>query len=147
MDEHPSGLDPAPPRKRLEVILRFDDFVFDRDGYLYATLVTPRDGGVDQRILLFDPQYHLMKDPFAQVGDRFADARFTDLAFAREAGGQMSTRLLVGRIVLSAAQNWIGDVVAFIGTLKPQPHSSALVTGDVARGRAAFAVRQRPPAE
>ena len=27
MDEHPSRLDPAPPRQRLEVILRLDDFV------------------------------------------------------------------------------------------------------------------------
>src|SRR5207253_7885322 len=27
MDEHPSGLDPAPPRQRIEIILRLDDFV------------------------------------------------------------------------------------------------------------------------
>jgi hypothetical protein len=88
----------------------FDDFVFDRDGYIYAALIIPRDGGVDQKILLFDPQYHLVKDPFAQVGDHFVDSRFTDLAFARDPDGRMSTRLVVGRMILSPTQNWIGDV-------------------------------------
>jgi hypothetical protein len=89
----------------------FDDFVFDRDGYIYVVLLTPRDGGIDQRILLFDPQYHLLQDPFAQVGDHFGDSRFTDLAFARDSGGRMSTRLLVGRSVLSPEQQWRGDIV------------------------------------
>lgn len=90
----------------------FDDFAFDRDGYMYVVLIIPHDGGVDQKILLFDPQYHLVRDPFAQVGDHFADSRFIDLAFARDTDGAMSTRLLVGRMVLSPAQNWISDVVA-----------------------------------
>lgn len=89
----------------------FDDFVFDRDGYIYAALIIPREGGVDQRLLLFDPQYHLVKDPFAQVGDHFIDSRFTDLAFARNADGAMSSRLLVGRTVLSPAQTWMSDIV------------------------------------
>jgi len=89
----------------------FDDFVFDRDGYIYVALVTPREGAVDHRILLFDPAYRLMKDPFAQVGDHFTDSRFTDLAFARDSDGQMSTRLLVGRMLPSPTQGWTTDIV------------------------------------
>jgi hypothetical protein len=89
----------------------FEHFVFDRDGYIYVVLLTPREGGVDQKILLFDPQYHLVRDPLAQVGDHFADSRFTDLAFAREADGRMSTRLLVARMVLSPGQNWMSDII------------------------------------
>ena len=89
----------------------FDDFVFDRDGYIYVTLIIPREGGVDQKLLLFDPQYHLVKDPFALVGDHFTDSRFTDLAFARDPDGRMSTRLLVGRMVLSPTQTWMSDII------------------------------------
>ena len=89
----------------------FDDFVFDRDGDIYMTVIIPREGGADQRVLLFDPEYHLLQDPFAQVGDHFADSRFTDLAFAREADGSMSTRLLVGRRVVPSYQNFRGDIV------------------------------------
>jgi streptogramin lyase len=89
----------------------FDDFVFDREGYIYMTLVIPREGGADQRVLLFDPRYHLVQDPFAQVGDHFVDSRFTDLAFARDADGSMSARLVVGRMVVPSAQRFTSDIV------------------------------------
>ena len=92
----------------------FDDFVFDRDGYLYLVLVSPFEGGSDQQILQYDPQYRLAQNPFAQVGDHFANATIRDLAFARDGDGRMSRRLLVGRMVMSTTQpaHYAGDIVA-----------------------------------
>jgi hypothetical protein len=106
VNDVPQLVIPSPPSMQW-----FDDFVFDRDGYIYVVLLTPRDGGYDQKILLFDPQYQLVKDPFAQVGDHFIDSWFTDLAFAREPDGRMSKRLLVGRIVSSPTQKRMGEII------------------------------------
>jgi hypothetical protein len=91
----------------------FDDFVFDRDGYLYLVLVSPHDGGSNQTILQYDSQYRLVQNPFAQVGDHFANSTISDLAFARDAGGLMSRRLLVGRMVMTTTQpnHYAGAVV------------------------------------
>src|SRR5207302_4245163 len=51
MHEHASGLDPAPPRERFEVVLRLDDFMlveqladaFDCDGVIPNVLVGDDD--------------------------------------------------------------------------------------------------------
>ena len=91
----------------------FDDFAFDRDGYLYVVLVTPYEGGSSQQILQFDPQYRLIQNPFAQVGDHFASSQFADVVFARDAQGRMTRRLLVGRMVMtiSQPQQYVADIV------------------------------------
>ena len=68
--------------------------VFDRDGYIYAL-----DNRTDA-VVLFDPSYRLIASPFAWVLDLpgWSTARVLGgLAFARDASGSMTTRLLVPR--------------------------------------------------
>src|SRR5207302_11267328 len=55
--------------------------VFDRYGYLYLM-----DGGGEGKIVLLDPQYHVVHDPFASnLGDYAAAAG--GLAFAQDGSG------------------------------------------------------------
>jgi hypothetical protein len=81
----------------------FDDFAFDRDGYLYLVLVSPYEGGYNNTVLEYDAQYQPIQNPFAQVGDHFASASFSDIVFARGLDGRMTKRLLVGRMVMLMA--------------------------------------------
>jgi hypothetical protein len=92
----------------------FDDFVFDRDGYVYLALVSPYEGGYNETIVQYDPQFQPVQTPLAQVGDHFSSAYFSDLAFARDGTGRMTNRLVVGRMVMTTAQpnHYVGDVVA-----------------------------------
>ena len=72
----------------------FSNFVFDADGWLY---VSERFTG---RVLLFDPQYRLVRDPLSQVLDslRWDTMRMSGpLAFLRDQSGAMTARLMVER--------------------------------------------------
>jgi hypothetical protein len=82
----------------------FSALAFDRDGYIYVAVVTPKEGGSEDRLLLFDPEYRLATDPLAQVGDHFAPSRITALAFACDRDGRMATRLLVGQTRTATTQ-------------------------------------------
>ena len=63
--------------------------VFDRDGYLYLM-----DGGGEGKIVLLDPQYHVVHDPFASnLGDYAAAAG--GLAFAQDGSGGTTARLFL----------------------------------------------------
>jgi len=67
---------------------------FDRDGYAY--LLDDSHG----KVMLFDPQFHLATDPFAQVLDSLGwSAEWTSAgpAFLREQGGGMTRRVVVAR--------------------------------------------------
>ena len=96
----------------------FDDFVFDRDGNAYLALVSPYDGGYHETLVQYSPQFHAIESPFAQVGDHFSSAYFSDLAFARDADGRMTNRLVIGRMVMTTTQpsHYAGEIVA----LNPQ---------------------------
>ena len=60
---------------------------FDVNGYVY---VSPAD-----RVVLLNPQYQRINDPFALGGDQYGITRITDLVFARDAGGVTTNRLLM----------------------------------------------------
>lgn len=101
----------------------FEDFVFDRDGYLYLTLVSPYEGGYNETIVQYDPQFQPVQTPFAQVGDHFASAYLSDLAFARDGSGRMTRRLVVGRMVMTTTQpnHYVGDIVELNPTAMRAP--------------------------
>lgn len=72
----------------------FSDIAFDRDGWLYAS--EPSRG----QIVLFDPQYRMVRDPLAQVLDSlgWAGLRMAFAhAFVRDQNGVMTSRLVATR--------------------------------------------------
>ena len=75
----------------------FHDFVFDQNGNIYVVAVrgTSEIWSRSERILLYDSQYRLVEDPFAEVDDNFAEFSIGPLAFARDANGAMTNRLVV----------------------------------------------------
>jgi hypothetical protein len=76
------------------------ELAFDRDGYLYAIAQPPRrdptQPGDDRqfvKIMLFDPQYHIVSDPFANVPSAATVQPSGALLFGRSADGTMAARL------------------------------------------------------
>jgi Putative Ig domain len=82
---------------------------FDRDGYLYLV----RAGG---KVVLFDPEYHAVTDPFLQVLDSLG---WSDVAmaaspvFLRAADGSVTARLVVGRFCCPPNQGlpWRSEIL------------------------------------
>ena len=75
----------------------FLDFVFDQDGRIYIVVLRDpgqEDLGADERIVLYDAQYRLARDPLAVVDDHFAQFSVDALAFLRDANGAMTDRLV-----------------------------------------------------
>jgi hypothetical protein len=76
------------------------ELAFDRDGYLYALAQPPKrdptQPGDDRqfvKILLFDPQDHVVSDPFANVPSAATVMPSGALLFGRNADGTMAARL------------------------------------------------------
>ena len=72
---------------------QFSELAFDRDGYLYAIAGIGFDPGPSRKarqthVVLFDPQYHAVSDPFARV-----PYAWSALLFARNRDGTMAKRL------------------------------------------------------
>jgi hypothetical protein len=84
----------------------FDSFAFDRDGYIYIVVSTGSALGYTARIVLCDPQYRVVADPFAQAGDHFEVSEIAGLSFARDASGAMTSRLLGARNVQANAPSY-----------------------------------------
>lgn len=87
---------------RLVEHIGFDNLrylAFDRDGFLYVSLqgqYGSLTGSANaSRVVLLDPQYRIVHDPFAFVDDHFGITNVRGLAFARDASGAATTRLLV----------------------------------------------------
>jgi hypothetical protein len=64
---------------------------FDVEGYLYASIA--------DRVILLNPQYQRVSDPFAWGNDQFGIARISDLVFLRDAAGATSGRLVMAHSV------------------------------------------------
>ena len=76
------------------------ELAFDRDGYVYVIAQPPRrdptQPGDDRqfvKIILFDPQYHIVSDPFANVPSAATVQPSGALLFGRNADGTMAARL------------------------------------------------------
>ena len=72
------------PQRVIQASPYLEGLAFDRDGYLYVS------NGFLRTVLLFDPSYQVVKDPFARTN---LDGPI-QLVFARSASGAMTSRLL-----------------------------------------------------
>ncbi|HYX82028.1 MAG TPA: putative Ig domain-containing protein [Gemmatimonadales bacterium] len=71
---------------------RLYGLAFDRDGYLYVARGKQSGNQWIVEILLLDPQYHVVQDPFASSD--LDGTAFLGLAFARSSSGEMTSQLL-----------------------------------------------------
>lgn len=78
-----------------------EGIAFDKDGYLYVA------NGFLGRVTLLDPNLQVVNDPFARthLGGP------TQIAFLRDAGGAMTSRLLADNVGFNLATPYLGGIV------------------------------------
>ena len=88
-----------------QVVYQGDPFLegiaFDKDGYLYVS------NGFLGRVILLDPNFQVVNDPFARshLGGP------TQIAFLRDAGGAMTSRLIADNVGFNLVRPYVGGLV------------------------------------